>query len=1110
MIKDYPLNEFKADMNEPTNNKISEPIPDGLLFSEAHSPYNPTLSEVFGASFRQFAPYESAKRLIYDPTHEEEEGYNYATDPQLDNYEGSSWRFLNSGSRAETALRLKNLNIDLEDQMILSSTDSWVPQVIASLATPTILAPLAPLRVLRTASLAKRFTGGALFTSTLIAPEEFLMASQIETRTAGQSAVVLTGAALIGGTLSGFLGRSSRKGFHDYGDGPKWTDGVNVSGLKEELIKQRNSLKRTEENKATWDKNSVGNNQKIEQINKQIDEIDADIKANPAPKKNPIKTVIDKATNTWKPVGANLSPEKQRQSMWQSMDGDALKETGVGIEKLPWNPTIRLTNSPNPIVRSVASQMVDFGGMIQKKVAKGEAMTQSLEANYRTTFTPSLVNVMRSMDEQYLGYRNIVAKDGDIARSIQMLKQKGMDYIKKPTGLTEFQFRDRVSNALRNNGDEVTDSATDFVNKAATKARKHLEHIKKQAEDVRLFERDAQKIIAGLEARIAKATADELGDLQDLLIKAKDRLAQIRQNGVNVNTSAGYFPRMWRVDKIMDNLADFTSVVKNWSKNKYNLTDSEATKFANEMIDQVTRSKPYYNLDEGVDSIDWITQASSTKARTFEIPDRLVVEFLENDVEAVLRHHTKSMGMDIELTRTFGDISMSGTIKNITDEYEILIKQAPTTVERQALAKNLKDDLRDVRGLRDRLRGTYGASKDPHALSSRSIRTFKSFNILVGMGSAMVSSVPDVARSVMVEGFKTVNNKGLKHFFKNSQSAIKRMSKKELNQAGISADAYLGLRSAQFTDMGDMFGSRASWERNMNQSVDTFFMLNGLNYWNQFMKEFTGNVTMLRMTGNLMTDWGKLSKREHEKLLSNGIDQQMHSRMKLQMKSHAKKEDGEWLPETDLWTDSTARLRFRNALNQTVDRTIITPGAGDRALWTSTETGSLMTQFKGYGQGSMVRLLTAGLQEKDAAFWQGAFMLVGLAAIVNEIKNVQYGIDDSRDTYNDKLINAVDRSGILGWFTDVNNSLEKISDYKFGMRSLFGSTTEMPIPSGAKFGAIFGPTASNLATMGAVGSDLIRMEADQKTADSARFITPGGNLFWADPIMDGIFNSDVN
>jgi hypothetical protein len=276
------------------------------------------------------------------------------------------------------------------------------------------------------------------------------------------------------------------------------------------------------------------------------------------------------------------------------------------------------------------------------------------------------------------------------------------------------------------------------------------------------------------------------------------------------------------------------------------------------------------------------------------------------------------------------------------------------------------------------------------------------------------------------------------------------------------------------------------------------------------MKEFAGNVTMLRMTENIMQDWSTISSRDKEKFLANGIDQQMHSRMQLQMRNHAKQEDGEWLPETDLWTDATARLKFRNALNQTVERTIITPGAGDRALWTSTELGSLMTQFKGYGQGAMVRLLTAGLQEKDAAFWQGLALLVGAAAIVNEIKNVQYGIDDSKDTYNDKLINAIDRSGALGWFTDVNNSLEKISDYKLGMRNMFGSATEKPIPSGAKFGAIFGPAASNLSTGGAVASDIIRMEADNNTAKSARFITPGGNLFWADPIMDGIFNSDVN
>jgi len=1056
--------QFLKTMNEPTYNQDVSPFNESLLFFDDHSPYIPSSKEVWASSFRQYAPYESLTRMLFDPDFEDEEGYDYASDPQLENYQGSAWRFLNSGSRAETAQRIKNLNVDLEDQNILANTDQWVPQVVSTLATPSIMAPLAPLRVLRSSRLGKRFTGGALFTATVLAPEELMMASEIENRTLGQSAVVLTGAGLIGGSLSAVLGKySNRIYFNDGKGGVLWSESV-----------------------------------------------DPTAKVTTKTKSKPFNPVKDVKTNSWKPVGANVSPERQRQSMWQSMEGDALKETGVGLEKLPWNPVIRLTQSPNPIVRGLASQMVDFGGMIQKKVAGEEAMSQSVEATFRTTYTPSLVNVMRMMDEQYLSYRGFMAKEGDISRSLQMLRLKGKDFLNKPTGLTEYQFRERVSNALRNNGDQVTDGATSYVNSAASKAREHLDVIKNQATEVKLFERALQKQIKKLEDQISKSGGSTKTALEAQLAKAKANLARIQANGVNVNTADGFLPRIWRVDKIMDNSEAFLEIVKNWSRTQYGLSNAKATKFANEMIDQVTRNKPYYNLDEGIDSIDWITQASSTKARTFEIPDRLVVDFLENDVEAILRHHTTTMGMDIELTRAFGDVSMGNVIKQVTDEYNTIIKQAPTTAERQKLAKQLEDDLRDIRGLRDRLRGTYGASKDPHALSSRAVRTMKSFNVLVGMGSAVVSSVPDVMRTIMVEGLKATNEKGLRHFFKNSRTVIKQLSKKELNKAGISADAYLGLRSAQFTDIGDMFGSRFAWERNMNQSVGIFFMLNGLNYWNQFMKEFAGNVTMLRMTENIMQDWSTISSRDKEKFLANGIDQQMHSRMQLQMRNHAKQEDGEWLPETDLWTDATARLKFRNALNQTVERTIITPGAGDRALWTSTELGSLMTQFKGYGQGAMVRLLTAGLQEKDAAFWQGLALLVGAAAIVNEIKNVQYGIDDSKDTYNDKLINAIDRSGALGWFTDVNNSLEKISDYKLGMRNMFGSATEKPIPSGAKFGAIFGPAASNLSTAGSVASDIIRMEADNNTAKSARFITPGGNLFWADPIMDGIFNSDVN
>jgi hypothetical protein len=37
-------------------------------------------------------------------------------------------------------------------------------------------------------------------------------------------------------------------------------------------------------------------------------------------------------------------------------------------------------------------------------------------------------------------------------------------------------------------------------------------------------------------------------------------------------------------------------------------------------------------------------------------------------------------------------------------------------------------------------------------------------------------------------------------------------------------------------------------------------------------------------------------------------------------------------------------------------------------------------------------------------------------------------------------------------------------------------------------------------------SSFLRNEFDQKSADSLRFITPGGNIPYLDPIYDGVFN----
>lgn len=1013
-----------------------------------HEPWTPFLDNselTWKAAFRQWNPMESLFRATMLNTpyggFEDQEGYDPWEDKELQRRVGDAnmWRFKDSGSPEETHFRMENYEQDMDDMFYLANSNSGFQTIVASLASPTTFAPLAPLRVLKQPAPLQRFLNSGAFTAAVIAPEELLMQSQLHDRDLAITGLTLAGAFIVGGTIGVLGGRASF-------------------------------------NKLTNDEYTISG---------QL-----------PPRAG---------------VGANVNPEAYRRTMYQSMEAEALETTGIGIEKLGWNPVIRMLKSPNPFIRSIAPQLVDVGGMIQKKVAMGREMEQSVEATFTTTYVSELVKSMRAIDTEYLAYRGITASKSDIKRSAQLFGLKAKDLVgRNRSYLTETDFRIRVSRAMRNGDvDDINDLATPKINAAAQRSRKLFELIKKNADDVDLFGKAIGKKIKTLKKQLSKATSQAtIAKIERQIADAQQELQSLRTSGATPNTSVSYLPRIWRVDKLMDNQEHFMRVVTKWAMSSQNMNQTTAQNFARDMFDTVTRSRPYMMLDEVSDEIDFITQASGSKLRNFKIPDKLIEEFLENDIEVLLRHHTRTMGMDIELTRKFGDISMADNIKFIMDDYKKLIKDTTDPIKRRQLKASLESDLKDLRGLRDRVRGTYGASKDPHRISSRFVRGMKSFNVIVGMGGAVLSSVPDMARSVMVEGMNNFYRHGLTDLFNTLPQRLSNMKKRELDSAAVSADAQLGLRAMSMNDIGDTFGSRFTWERKLNQSTGVFFMLNGLNWWNQTMKEFVGGVTMFRMTDSIMMPWNNLSKTDKRKLLASGISQFDAERMKTLIQKHGHQENGKWYPNTDFWNevgDEVLVRKFRNALHSSVDRTIVTPGAGDRALWTSTEMGSLMTQFKGYGQAAMVRVLTAGLQEKDSAFWQGAIIMVTLGAFVNELKKHQYGIE-GEESYDEKLINAIDRSGILGWFTDANNSLEKISDYKFGARPMFTDEGPMPVAAGAKLGAIFGPASSNLATGGSVMSSFLRNEFDQKSADSLRFITPGGNIPYLDPIYDGVFN----
>tara|TARA_R110001606_G_scaffold139003_1_gene277419 strand:- start:369 stop:1811 length:1443 start_codon:yes stop_codon:yes gene_type:complete len=465
--------------------------------------------------------------------------------------------------------------------------------------------------------------------------------------------------------------------------------------------------------------------------------------------------------------------------------------------------------------------------------------------------------------------------------------------------------------------------------------------------------------------------------------------------------------------------------------------------------------------------------------------------------------------------RAFHKEALDKLNKNYKDK-KILYPKFNEDVKK--LNKELQNDLRDIRGLRDRVRGTYGAPKDPHRLTSRAVRGLKSFSVITLMGGAAISSIPDVGIMIMHYGLKDTFKSAKGLWGMNSQ-VIRTMNRGELHSAGEALEMSLNARALALADVGDIFGNRFAFERSLHNSTNLFMFMNGLNMWNTIMKE-TAGLMVSNNISRLAKEYiktGKLSQKNKQRLASSGIDPDMLRRIGKHVEKHGDTQKGLILPNTDSWgttvngtfiPDAQAVKHFRMSLTEDTSRTIVTPGAGDRALWTSTEFGSLVAQYKSFSQSYTQRVLTRGLQEKDAAFAIGITSMVTLGSLVEQIKRAQYGQSPITDT-NDLLYAGIERSGVMGWFMDINNVAEKVSDYRVGLKPALGVTTPTHSTLQSKAGAVFGPSAVQIGNALTLGKSVATGNFNYNTRRALRSLTPGNTLPWADPLMDALYNQPL-
>jgi hypothetical protein len=483
------------------------------------------------------------------------------------------------------------------------------------------------------------------------------------------------------------------------------------------------------------------------------------------------------------------------------------------------------------------------------------------------------------------------------------------------------------------------------------------------------------------------------------------------------------------------------------------------------------------------------------KSRSFLIPDSMVEQFLENDIELLGGRYLKQMAPDIELTRRFGDVEMKNELKNIEQEYIGKMDAAKTEKERRKLNKQKESDRRDIEAMRDRMRGTYGQTDFDNPWV-RAGRVARDLNYMRLLGGVVAASIPDIGRVIAAEGIVNTFRYGLKPLVANLKEF--RVAAREAKLYGVGTDALMGGRAEIIADVADYARGGTKFERGVRAAATKFSSVNLMNFWTGGIKQLHAVVTQTRIANDLLK--GKYDKR----LGQLGISEADSKNIAGQLKKYGKEIDGVWVWNTRDWDNQDLAMMWGAALRKESDRVIIVPGQ-EKPLFMSTEMGKTIFQFKSFMFSATQRVLISNIQAQDKHYIQGMLGLVGIGMMSYAFKewDANRELSDDPATW---VMEGIDRSGALGMLMEVNNTLEKISGNHYGLRPLVGiNAPASRYAARSALDSAIGPTFG-LAGDVIKAASAVTGEREWTDADTRAFrrLLPGQNLSFLRQGLDRI------
>ncbi|BCH59200.1 hypothetical protein RvVAR0630_18240 [Agrobacterium vitis] len=612
---------------------------------------------------------------------------------------------------------------------------------------------------------------------------------------------------------------------------------------------------------------------------------------------------------------------------------------------------------------------------------------------------------------------------------------------------------------------------------------------------------------------------------QNVLDPWRDRAiaAKLLPEDIDVKTADSYMMRMWNKEKLIARRPEAKKIFADWiaEREAKSLSDGddivprtrqELESLADDIVDRIVGNPdgrlPYDAARGAPANGVGGTARGPLAGRVFMIPDNMVADFIETDVQHTVEAYLRTMVPDVLLTEKFGDVDMTETFKKIKDEAAAKQSAAITEGARTKIKKDYDAVVTDLAAMRDRVRHTYGYSADPRMrMMGRVAATAARYDMITNLGGAALSSLSDLAGLQWRHGFATTFKDAWRPMLKSLADPELRAQlgkyRQQMQTLGVAAETYLATRTSGMHDILDVYKPTSRFERATSVMADKFGLASMLTPWTDFGKFAAGMVSgaELSKAADAIAAGGGTA-RQIRNLAEAGIDNVMADRIAKQLALDGGSDmvDNLRLPNTANWTDIGARDAFEGALARDVDLMILTPGA-EKPLVMSNPVASLVLQYKTFVVAANERLLVRSLQARDAQVLQGA----ASAIVLGIIAEYAYSIAANRDAPNspsDWIKAGINRSGILGWYSEGNSILAKWTGGAADAYRLIGAN--MPdaryisrSPGGALLGPVFGKAEATVKSMSTLLNKALGGDAEWKASDTTnmRRLVAGQNLF---------------